>query len=215
MVTAITGFARAASTASRSCMTSVPVSFTLSRALLASAFACAVAVASSGAQAQTADECASKPTPAEEIACLRGALKEKTDALERAQSGAAPAPGNVAQPVQSVQASPAVPAGAKAVNPADDLGREQLASTRENRDAAPAKAAGLQTMVFSVTTDREGLFRIKLENGQVWKQAERPSVPIPIRSEQRYPVEITKSGFGGYRMYFPDLGRTMVVKRVL
>ncbi len=207
----------------------------------AALFACLAVFASAGAQAHSsarpADECAAQPSPADEIACLRRALKEKTDALARAQPAAPAATGpaasgRVAQPAPS---RPAAPVGTKAADkpaqasradrsapraaPADtanELGREQLASSRKRDDAQPAKkAAGLQSVVLSAKEDHEGLFRLTLENGQVWKQADRPSIQIALRNEQKYAVEIAQSGFGGYRMYFPDLRRTIVVKRIL
>ncbi len=217
---------------------SVSAMILLSRGLLPAVLcACLAAFASTGAQAQSTDECAGQPSPADEIACLRRALKEKTDALARTQpsapavtSPAAPravaqpapsppaAPGNTRaadKPAQASRADQGAPRAVAAAKPADDLGREQLASSRKRDDAERAKPSALQTVVLSAKEDREGLLRLTLENGQVWKQADRPTTQIALRNEQKYAVEIAPSGFGGYRMYFPDLRRTIVVKRIL
>lgn len=171
------------------------------------------------AQSQSApgDECAASAAPADEIACLRRALKEKTDALA-ARSGRPPERKPEPAPPVRAQADPMPPAAPVAqpvrrespvvARAEQDLGREQLPGTPREAET------GLQALVVSAQEDREGLFRIALGNGQVWKQVERPSVQIIVKGGRQYPVEITKSGFGGYRMYFNDLRRTIVVKRL-
>ena len=204
----------------------------LSRGLPAIAlFACLSMLAIPEAQAQSADECAAQTSAADEIACLRRALKEKTDALARTTppSPLANRPTEVApaiaqparpQPAQAGVAAPRAvpnvapnPAPSATPAPAADLGREQLASSK--RDGSVTARNGVQAVVLSAREDREGLLRLTLENGQVWKQSDRPSTQIMLRDEQKYPVEIAQSGFGGYRMYFPGLRRTIVVKRIL
>ncbi len=204
----------------------------LSRGLLVAAFlACALTgvggVAQSQSQSQASDQCAAQPSPADEIACLRRALKEKTDALARTQSAAPAAPRSAAsQPVAPAAttaparaAPPAVAASAPPPAPmvadrGENLGQEQLPGSR-SRDDAAAQNSGVPAVVLSAREDREGLLRITLENGQVWKQFERPSTQILLKEQQKYSVEIARSGFGGYRMYFPDLHRTIAVKRII
>lgn len=172
--------------------------------------------AASSAQAQVApgDECAASPTPAEEIACLRRALKAKNDALA-ARAPKAPERKADRPIAAAVPVAPTAPAAAPAMARAsEDIGREQMPNSHRVEEVKANKEAGLQALVVAAREDREGLFRISLGNGQVWKQVERPSVQIIVQDGRQYPVEITKSGFGGYRMFFADLRRTIVVKRL-
>jgi hypothetical protein len=90
---------------------------------------------------------------------------------------------------------------------AEQLSRARDASEREERPV-------LQATIVSNVVDREGLLNLVLDNGQRWKQVERPSIQIQLRSKANYTCEITPSGFGGYRMFIPEIKRTIVVRRV-
>jgi hypothetical protein len=183
-----------------------------------------------GAQPPASDQCAGLPSQAEEIACLRNALQEKTDALVHARSGKPTTQKQERAEPRQAKASgrspgggPAVPASKAAQEPArpaiaraaDEMGKEQLPGTRNKDREDLNRSDALQAVVLSVKEDREGLFNLTLDNGQVWKQVERPGTQIILHNKTRYSVEIAKSGFGGYRMYFPEIRRYIVVKRVI
>lgn len=55
---------------------------------------------------------------------------------------------------------------------------------------------------------------MQLENGQIWRQVENVDLPIRLDEDERFEVEITPSGFGGYRMHFPEMNRTISVSRI-
>lgn len=160
------------------------------------------------AQQPVGDACAGLPTPAEEIACLRGALQESRAALarERTPSGE-PQPQPQTQAVQQQRIAPAT-------RTPEQLGAEQVASARRvAAEAQPAKER-VRAVAQAVKTDHLGLVTLRLDNGQVWQQTEARGVPLRLRADQPYPVEISASGFGGYRMQFTDTGRQIVVKRL-
>jgi hypothetical protein len=68
--------------------------------------------------------------------------------------------------------------------------------------------------VTDVRTDLRGLLVMQLDNGQIWRQDESVGGPIQLSENQQVGVEITRSGFGGYRMRFPELGRRIAVSRL-
>lgn len=174
------------------------------------------------------DECAGKASQAEEIACLRRALAASRGSATPDQAGIpapargkaatapTPAPKRDARVAQKPEQR-AVPAPAPAPRPAAqasavaNMGAEQLAGPR--RKDAEAKPA-MQAVVVASEEDHEGLLMLHLDSGQRWKQVERPSLQIIVKKGNNYPVEISRSGFGGYRMYFPNMHRTIVVKRI-
>jgi hypothetical protein len=203
-------------------------------ALMAAALAVAFSLAAP-AQAAPGDECAGMASPADEIACLRNALAKSQAELDRNRSGAgsrpaeappgpapapamlpraaetsapAPSPSPASQPAQA--ARPAAPASPPARDAAADLGAEQVAGNRVPLDQWPV----LRATIVAMDTDREGLFTLDLDNGQQWKQVEMPSIQISFRKGRTYSVEISKSGFGGYRMDILEMKRKIVVRRL-
>jgi hypothetical protein len=69
-------------------------------------------------------------------------------------------------------------------------------------------------MVAAAGSDAQGLLTLQLNNGQVWRQTEQAGIPLSLRRGRTYPVEISGSGFGGYRMRFENNGRVIVVRRL-
>jgi hypothetical protein len=160
------------------------------------------------AQTLPEDQCAQLEDPEAEITCLRAALaatrqaQQGTNAQTRsAQSAPAPAVS------ANVQTSPSPPAA-----PAPDLGSEQLASAAFVEPAPQDREAVVST-ITDFRTDRNGRLIVQLENDQIWRQVESLAVPVRFNAEDRVRVEITRSGFGGYRMTFPDLDRRISVSR--
>lgn len=159
------------------------------------------------AQSPAADACTGLATQAEEIACLRGALQESRAAQARA---AQPAPQIPASPPPAVapQALIAPPTTTR------DLGAEQVAATRSGPTEANPEPQRLRAVATAVRVNHLGLVTLRLDNGQVWQQAEGRGVPLRLKVDRTYPVEISPSGFGGYRMSFTDTGRQIVVTRL-
>src|SRR5690606_27543248 len=148
------------------------------------------AMAQDARSAAQPQPCTGLPNPADEIACLRRLLR--TPAAAPQEPVPAPAP-----PSQSA------------------LGAEQVAPA-----AAPAptldrpEPSGVAAAVVEARRDARGLLVMLLDNGQIWRQDESLAIPLRLGEGARIPVEISRSGFGGYRMDFPDSGRRIVVSRV-
>ena len=162
------------------------------RAVLALALAQAVPAV---AQNANAEQCSGTSSPAEEIACLRRAL-----AKSQAQAGTRDRPAAQTQPSPA-----AAPAG---------LGAEQVAVSHPASRAAEPSRPQMTAIATPVAADHLGLITLRLENGQLWRQTESGGTPLRLADGRPYPVEIAASGFGGYRMRFPEIGRQIVVKRL-
>ena len=170
------------------------------------ALAAAAALGTTAGKAQDAAsaECVGLADPAAEIACLRQAL----EASRKAQAGAAARPDRATAP-----AAPAAAPAPVAERPAV-LGDEQLP-----RPASPPRAEQSDPDVVAAAitawrTDRRGLLVMQLDNGQIWRQDEATDLPVRIDESGQVRVEIARSGFGGYRMSFTDLGRKIAVSRL-
>jgi hypothetical protein len=157
----------------------------------------------------TATDCAREPSKDLEIACLRQALEQSSHALE--SHVAEPGSGDAATPAATP--APVAPPAASTERPAE-LGVEQVKARTDRSKAPEASPELLQVMVVGVTADRRGLLTLRLDNGQVWRETEQPSIPLRLDENTIYPAEISRSGFGGYRMKFPEKNRTIVVKRI-
>lgn len=169
----------------------------------------AIAQSATPGIASSAD-CARQPSKDQEIACLRQALEQSRRALE----------GNAATPVDHSPAAPVeAPAAAATPSPAiparpPELGAEQVVTRSRDRSAAKPPSKVLRAVVVHATADARGVLTLGLDNGQVWREKEQPSVPLRLDERGTYPVEISRSGFGGYRMRFPERNRTIVVERI-
>mgnify|MGYP001382677280 CR=1 FL=1 len=167
--------------------------------------------ASAQAGIASEEECARAPSPEEELACLRGALAASRRALAEA-NGADPTPPPAQQQRREVVAAPSAPAPVRAPTP--NLGQEQVARAEPERRAEAAPVEAVTATVTDVRQDVRGLLVMQLDNGQIWRQDESIGGPIRLAENQRASVEITRSGFGGYRMRFPELGRRIAVSRL-
>lgn len=144
----------------------------------------------------TASDCAQRG-PEEEIRCLRAALeaREALDRTARAESD------------NSETVTPPAPRPVATV----ELGAEQVEGRRPVRDDD-----GDRPLIARVTqsqADHLGRLTMRLDNGQTWQQAEPSAVPLRLRGNLD-PVEISRSGFGGYRARLPELGRRIAVRRI-
>lgn len=158
--------------------------------------------------------CEGLPSLAEEVACLRKALKTSEAALSQARGrpGAEGARVDAIQPRAPAVATSSLPAATREALPSR-LGQEQVAAARPTTQSRD-QGERVSTTVTPVAVDHLGLFTVQLENGDVWRQVESPGTPLRLIEGRRYPVEIAASGFGGYRMRFPQIGRQIIVKRL-
>jgi len=101
----------------------------------------------------------------------------------------------VAAPPVAAQSSPA-PAAAPAAAPAQDFGADQLrrAPSETARDETPRT---LTATVSSLRETRTSVFRVTLDNGQVWQQMDMDSL---FHLQSGDVVEISRGKLGGYRM---------------
>lgn len=163
------------------------------------------------ALAQTAvaspETCATLATRDQELECLRAALRISRALLDAEGSPAAKA---ATVPDAADGRSAELAQGGSVL-----LGDEQVSGgpTPEARRVARSREAVLDRVAAS-STDHLGRITVRLQNGQIWQQAEPQAVPMRISTSRVQQVEITRSGFGGYRMRFPDLGRQLAVRRL-
>ena len=166
------------------------------------------------AQASPEEECARLSNPEDEIICLRAALAASRQAQggnvpTQSQSQARPAP----PPPAAVPVVPPPPVASAAPDRSTELGIEQVARAPDQpRMERPSDAVLSAISEFRV--DRRGNLIMQLENGQIWGQVENVDLPIFLDEGERVPVEIERSGFGGYRMTFLDIDRKISVSRL-
>jgi hypothetical protein len=152
-------------------------------AITALLLACGPALAAEDA-VQRAQRCAGISDSLERLVCYDGLFRT-------GQGTSAPAPTMPAAPpvVPAGVTPPAAPATANS-----DFGADQLRrSAREDEEEA-------RTMTGTVTELREtrrNVFRITLENGQIWQQMDMDSL---FHVEVGDTVEINRGRLGGYRM---------------
>ena len=149
----------------------------------------------------TASDCAQRG-PEEEIRCLRAAL-EAREALDR--------PARALERAEAGNSEIVTPPAPRPVATAE-LGAEQVEGRRPTRDDDDANRP-LIARVTQSQADHLGRLTMRLDNGQTWQQAEPSAVPLRLRGNLD-PVEISRSGFGGYRARLLELGRRIAVRRI-
>jgi hypothetical protein len=124
--------------------------------------------------------------------------------------GAAAATANDAAPAV---AAPARPEPAADASPLDRMGERQV--QREN-EAADIDGLRVSAQVVQFDFVGRNKLRMRLENGQVWRQidADRGDFYPMLRGEERFEVELWQTGIGGYRMRFLPGNRTLRVRRI-
>ena len=185
----------------------------------------AMSASSVAAQTLPEDECARLEDPEAEIICLRAALAatrqaqpaevrpqpvETAPAISQSPSARPASEGTLPATVSpSERAAPERPAPVST----PELGREQVARPA----GAPRPASDPEVLVDRISdfrADRNGALIMQLENGQIWRQVENIDLPLRLNEGEQTQVEITRSGFGGYRMHFPAMNRTISVSRI-
>ena len=182
--------------------------------VLALAAAIAAATPPVPVMAQSApDECAGMANAAEEIACLREALEQS----RRAQGATTPG----AERTRDIPTQPEAPlpqrqprAAVETPSSQRELGAEQMAARNAERSAPQREAESIRARIASASAGPRGMLTFQLDNGQLWQQVDRTAVPVRIEEDKKYAVEITRSGFGGYRLRFADSGKIVAVRRL-
>jgi hypothetical protein len=175
----------------------------------------AIGVAMAAPQAASAQEaaiaaCRATPSDAERIACLEDALREASSGVRIPipfVGGGGDRPADAAPPAPAASNSPA----------AESMGAEQVAvreGTFDDGDDNDDAALRMNATISILQTDPRGLLVMQLDNGQVWRQTESVGVPIRLDMDDPQPVEISTSGFGGYRMQLLGPDRRIIVERV-
>jgi hypothetical protein len=183
------------------------------------------------ATAQTAEEaiasCRNLPTDAERIACLEAALiNDDTPQAAPAPSAPASQPSGrrgfrllAAVPFLGGDVdedAPQARADASNAITADDLGTEQVA-TRQPAGGTATRRAPDARIVAAVVSTREIPYKrleVELDNGQVWRQTQSGDPWNFSHHRDPEDVEISRSGFGGYRMRVPEHNITIAVERI-
>lgn len=189
------------------------------------ALAALTAIAAGGAPAlaQTApDDCAALALE-DQVACLQRVLAETQEALARTQraldeaSEAADAdaqddsggwrllPRGLFSGGDQLEENPqATPVAA------DGLGAEQLAV----RAGVDRDTPNVEAMIVSSERVHPNRLQVVLDNGQIWRQIEGDTQIVTLRNGDPVAVEMWSSGFGGFRMRMPGIGRTLKVERL-
>ncbi len=183
---------------------------TRSAAALGMALVLLAAAVPAGAQQSAVDACRAMPSDAERIACLEAALTGPGATQEQPPRG-----GGLRIPIPFVGGGDRA-AGAESITSdapeAALFGAEQV--TAESGAFMRQPPRNMTGQITVVQTDARGLLVMQLDNGQVWRQTERERFPVNIDLSRAEPVEISESGFGGYRMLLLASDRRIRVQRV-
>jgi hypothetical protein len=106
---------------------------------------------------------------------------------------------------------PSAPASSPITGP-ESFGSEQLASVESRAQAREEDV--LHASIIDFQELHRGRLVVALDNGQMWRQLDVDTRQIRLDQGESYPVEIRRSGFGGYRMKVGDNDRIMRVERI-
>lgn len=131
---------------------------------------------------------------------------ERLTCFDRAFAGASAPAGQASEPVQVVvpDAAPVVAARA----PEASFGEESVKRKASER-ATPEGPSSITAKVTAVRETRKDLFRLTLDNGQVWQQMEMVNLFTVAVGDT---VQIEKGSLGGYRMARTSNGRSAWVR---
>jgi len=138
---------------------------------------------------------AEEVAPARAAPAAAAAVAAPAVAAAPAAAAAAPLVAPAAAPAAVVAAPAPVPAAAAAPAAAPALGDETLKKNQVKKAEAAPK--GLEAQVTAVRESRPEIFRVTLDNGQIWQQMESSNL-FHVRNGDR--VRIERGSMGGYRM---------------
>lgn len=191
------------------------------------------------------ERCAGVADAAARIRCLEDAIRDLSDPAAEAPADAADPPAAGDNDTAPAAAAPAAGApaagdagrkspGAAAPGAANDTAPARAAPTRSDpaADASPLERMGeeqvrpendaeetdsrISARVVQFDFVGRNKLRMRLENGQVWRQidADRGDFYPMLRGEERFEVELWQTGIGGYRMRLLPGSRTVRVRRI-
>ncbi len=150
----------------------------------------------------TARRCVHVKDSLERLVCFDRAFAGTAVPAGQAAPAAPAAAARVPAAAPAVAAQPVV--APVAVAPAVSLGDESV--KRKNRDSAePEAPTSLTAKVTALKETRKDVFRMTLDNGQVWQQMEMDSLFSVAVGDT---VQIDKGRLGGYRMARVSNGRS-------
>lgn len=155
------------------------------------------------AQVEAAKACARQKDSLQRLVCYDGIFQaaESAPAARATEPvpavAASPAPVAAAAPAPVAAAAVAAPVAAASTAPAaaaPALGDESVKKNRNERAEAPKS---LDATVTAMREVRPNLYRVTLENGQIWQQEEVSSLFQVTTGDT---IRIQKGSMGGYRM---------------
>lgn len=179
-----------------------------------------VATAQSRAEVAARD-CAVIADATQRLACYDGLFREKraadgpaTAASPASVPASASSPGasaSAAAPAAAAGISSAATGGPATVDPVAEFGlTEQQKQRLAPEESRPKQVESIKATVAVAEQDRYGLWRLTLDNGQVWVQTESA---LGVRLEAGSEVEIRRASLGSFVLKVP--GRPMIrVRRV-
>lgn len=168
-----------------------------------------------------AQKCAVISDATQRLACYDSLFRDRATASGQAGVAAPATAPAVSAPAASAAAVPAAAASAAVVSPTagtpatvDPVAEFGLTEQQKERRKPPeAKAERVESIEATVTAaeqDRGGLWRLTLDNGQVWAQTESA---LGVRFEAGSKVEIRRGALGSFALRVP--GRPVIrVRRV-
>jgi hypothetical protein len=148
------------------------------------------------AQVESARRCAQQKDSLQRLVCYDGIFQAEAAPVARAATpppATAPAATAAAAPAVAASAAPAAAASAAASAPA--LGDESLKKVQKEKASAAPKH--LEAKVTALREMRPELFKLTLDNGQVWQQQD---VSTLFHVEVGDGVRIERGSMGSYRM---------------
>jgi hypothetical protein len=159
------------------------------------------------AQSEAGRQCAQIRDSLQRLVCYdrvfqAGDAAPATATAPRTAAPAAPA----TAPATARPAPPAVAVASAAAPAAPALGDESVRRTVKEKEAAKvAEPTSLEAKVTALRETRPEIFRVTLDNGQVWQQMDMSSL---FHLETGDTIRIERGAMGGYRMARTSKGRS-------
>jgi hypothetical protein len=160
-------------------------------------------------------DCAGIPDDAQRLACydrlFRKDVKREAAAIVSPPVAAVAAPVAAAAAPVAAAATPSPTSTLPPVDPVSEFGlTEQQKQVRQPRERKQPPLESIMAGVTAAEQDRQGAWRLTLDNGQVWQQTE-PA--LGVRFQAGSSVEIRRASMGSFVLQVP--GRPVIrVRRV-
>jgi hypothetical protein len=161
------------------------------------------------AQSEAGRQCAQIRDSLQRLVCYDRVFQAGDATPANAAAPRAAAPAASAPPAATATVRPTAPAVAvapAAATPAPAMGDESVRRNVKEREAAKAtEPTSLEAKVTALRETRPEIFRVTLDNGQVWQQMDMSSL---FHLETGDTIRIEKGTMGGYRMARTSKGRS-------